>query len=416
MPPLFALREVGVCGSFDRMEMTLPPPNEQTILIVDDSRSVVATLKALLAPLGHKILVARDGTDGLKIARTQHPDMMLLDVMMPGLSGYEVCKELRADPETRDLPIVMVTALQDHESRIAGLKAGADDFLSKPIDRVELRTRVRATLKADRYRRQLEQRQIHMATLQGSVAVMRDILSMVDPAVFGQAQRMERMARYLGEALGYSPIWELEVAALLCQVGCVTLPEDVRAFSDQPERLNPRELKLVEHVPDVSASLLKHIPGFEPIAEIVAWQDKRFDGTGHPPVAVVGTDIPLGARIIRLVRDVLNMEDAGLTRRAALKRCENMPGHHDPVVLAAAIEHFARIVIVEKLVSFGGLETGMITRSAIHDKSGRMMVAAGLEITPPLLAGLENVHFRVGLKEPFEVKVIIHTAPGSMTH
>jgi HD-GYP domain-containing protein (c-di-GMP phosphodiesterase class II) len=244
---------------------------------------------------------------------------------------------------------------------------------------------------------------------------MRDILSMVDPTVFGQAQRIERMVRALGKALDYSPIWELEVAALLCQIGQVTLPEDVRTFSNQPNKLNPHEIKLIERIPDVSAALLKHIPGFDTISEIVALQDKRFDGTGHPAIAVAGRDIPLGSRIIRLVRDVLKMEDSGLTRRAALEQCLNMPGHHDPTILELAVDHFAGIEFIEELVSFAALRAGMITRSAIHDNAGRMMVAPGLEITPALLSSLENIHWRTGIKEPIEVRYSIEVPPANFS-
>jgi DNA-binding response OmpR family regulator len=133
-----------------------PEPGSQSVLIVDDDASAISALEALLIPLHHRILVARNGEEAMQIARSAQPDMMLLDVMMPGMNGFEVCKAIRKDPDIQDLPIVMITALQDRDSRIEGLRVGADDFLSKPIDSLELRTRVQATLRTDRYRRQLE--------------------------------------------------------------------------------------------------------------------------------------------------------------------------------------------------------------------------------------------------------------------
>ena len=96
---------------------TTPDPATQTILIVDDSESAVQSIQALLIPLGHRILIARNGEQALDLARNEAPDMMLLDVMMPGMNGFEVCQAIRADPDTQDLPVVMVTALQDRESR-----------------------------------------------------------------------------------------------------------------------------------------------------------------------------------------------------------------------------------------------------------------------------------------------------------
>jgi PleD family two-component response regulator len=133
-----------------------PEPGSQSVLIVDDDASAISALEALLIPLHHRILVARNGEEAMQIARSAQPDMMLLDVMMPAMNGFEVCKAIRKDPDIQDLPIVMITALQDRDSRIEGLRVGADDFLSKPIDSLELRTRVQATLRTDRYRRQLE--------------------------------------------------------------------------------------------------------------------------------------------------------------------------------------------------------------------------------------------------------------------
>ena len=392
------------CGSVRDMSTT-PDPATQTVLIVDDSESAIQSIEALLIPLGHKTLIARNGEEALEIARSEQPDMMLLDVMMPGMNGFEVCQAIRADPETQDLPVVMVTALQDRESRITGLNVGADDFLSKPVDRLELRTRVRATLRADRYRRQLEQRQQQMATWRGAIALMTDILSMAEPGIFGQAQRLERMAGEMGQALDYSPLWELEVAALLCQVGRVTVPSEINALADTPHKLNTKEKRLLQSVPDVGSSLLGHLPGFENICEIVAYQDKRFDGTGHPANRTAGKGIPLGARILRLVMDILKLEEGGLNRRAALTQCVDMPGHHDPDLLDLAFELFGKTDGTEELLPLRDLMPGMITRSSIMDSTGRVMVAPGLELTAPLLKSLENFHARVGLVEPFEVQV-----------
>ena len=390
----------------------IPRSPKQTILVVDDNDGAIAALKALLLPLGHGICVAKSGPEALKLAISEEPAMVLLDVVMPGMNGFEVCAALREQPETEDLPVVMITSLQDRESRLEGLKVGADDFLSKPIDGLELRTRVHATLRADRHRRRLEQRDLHNATLKGSIAVMRDVLSFVDPETFGRAKRIESMVQDIGKEVGYEPLWELEVAALLCQLGRVVLPGDLRSASQQPSRLLAADRKLLETIPEVSASLIEHIPEFERIGEIVAWQDKRFDGTGPPNIPIAGEEIPLGSRIIRLARDVIDFEDGGLTRRSAVGYCSEFPGHHDPELLKVATSLYAQMQTMEKLVSFSELKPGAVTRSAIHDKNGRRLVAAGMEITAPLLASLESFHLRIGLVEPFEVKLAVDTSVG----
>jgi len=131
---------------------------EYTVLIVDDRAPERETLDVLLAPEGYRLAFAADGQEALDKAAQLTPDLILLDVMMPGMDGFEVCRRLRADPVHGEVPVVLVTALDDRSSRISGIEAGADDFISKPFDRNELRARVRTLTKLNRYRRLLLER------------------------------------------------------------------------------------------------------------------------------------------------------------------------------------------------------------------------------------------------------------------
>jgi diguanylate cyclase (GGDEF)-like protein len=131
--------------------------NTSTLLIIDDEPSARDTLEALLAAEGYRILKAADGAEGLVLAERERPDLVFLDVMMPGMDGYEVCRRMRASRSLAELPIVMVSALDDARSRLDGIEAGADDFISKPFNRAELRARTRTITRLNRYRRLLEQ-------------------------------------------------------------------------------------------------------------------------------------------------------------------------------------------------------------------------------------------------------------------
>src|SRR5437762_2867893 len=122
-----------------------------TILIVDDDPYGRETLAALLGSQGYQLLFAGSGSDALTQAAAQPPDLILLDVMMPKMDGFEVCRRLRADPRLGEVPVIMLTALDDRESRLQGIESGADDFLSKPFDRIELRSRVRTITRLNRY-------------------------------------------------------------------------------------------------------------------------------------------------------------------------------------------------------------------------------------------------------------------------
>ncbi len=129
-----------------------------TILIVDDETNNRKTMEALLAPLGYNLAFACDGVEALAKASDLMPDLILLDVMMPNLDGFEVCRRLRADPRLAEVSIILVTALDDRDSRLQGIEAGADDFVTKPYDRAELRARVRTITRLNRYRQLLEER------------------------------------------------------------------------------------------------------------------------------------------------------------------------------------------------------------------------------------------------------------------
>ncbi len=131
---------------------------QSTILIVDDEPRGRDTLEALLMPLGHRLEFAGSGSQSLEQATALQPDLILLDVMMPDMDGFEVCRRLRLDPELGEVPVMLVTALDDKDSRFKGLEAGADDFISKPYDRMELRARVKTVLRLNRYRRLVAER------------------------------------------------------------------------------------------------------------------------------------------------------------------------------------------------------------------------------------------------------------------
>jgi DNA-binding response OmpR family regulator len=128
------------------------------ILIVDDEEVNLLTLEAFLTADGYKLHFARDGRSAITLAREIHPDLILLDVMMPELDGFAVCREIRADPVIGRIPLILITALDDSSSRLEGLKAGAEEFLSKPCDRAELRARVQTIISLNRFRALAEER------------------------------------------------------------------------------------------------------------------------------------------------------------------------------------------------------------------------------------------------------------------
>jgi PAS domain S-box-containing protein len=205
-----------------------------TILIVDDLAANRQLMGELLEEQGYQLVEAADGATALRLAAEFSPDLVLLDVMMPGMDGYEVCRQLRAIPDISAVPVLMVTALDDQGSRLAGIEAGADDFITKPFNIQELRARVRTITRLNRYRRLLE----GQAELQNSERRFQSIFQHAGVGLViteGIDLRIIEANRHLCEMLGYS-----ETELKLLRVRDITMPDEIESDLRQVELVRSR--------------------------------------------------------------------------------------------------------------------------------------------------------------------------------
>ena len=262
------------------------------VLVVDDYAPNANGMRDLLSAAGYSVRVANNGTDALRLVSEEAPDLVLVDVVMPGMSGVELCRELKTRGCTRLTPVVLVTASQDRSHRLAGLEAGADDFLGKPIDVQELRTRVRSLLRVKQLTDDLESTEAIM-TMLGHIVEARD------PYTEGHCQRLAAYATALGTALHLdaSDLDTLNRGAVLHDVGKIALPDTVLL---KPGRLDPDELALMREHPVVGDNLCRTVRSLERVRPIVRSHHERQDGRGYPD-RLSGDDIPLLAQIVAVV-------------------------------------------------------------------------------------------------------------------
>lgn len=335
-----------------------PPSN--LVLVVDDDPLGRAVVSQLLRAEGCTVEVAGDGQLGYDMAVRLQPDLILLDVVMPGLDGFQVCEKIRRKAGISDVPILMVTSLEDRSSRIHGIESGADDFLSKPIDPTELRARVRTILRLNRYRRMAALNQelqvAYEATLEGLVRA----LDLRDHETEGHTQRVTAMTLTLAEAIGVPSDQLIHVrrGALLHDVGKIGIPDAVLL---KPGRLTPDERVIIEQHPTFAYKVLETIEFLKPAIDIPWCHHERWDGKGYPR-GLSGTAIPVAARVFAVV-DVWDAVTSkrpyheGMPREEARSILRKGAGSHfDPMVVDLFLELEANGIIDAGLHAFRTVE------------------------------------------------------------
>jgi putative two-component system response regulator len=330
------------------------------ILIVDDQPQNIELLEAYLVPQGYEVITAATGEEALGKLSGNQIDLILLDVMMPGMDGFEVTRRVRQDSLHRLLPIILVTALKETEDRVKGIEAGCDDFLSKPVDRVELLARVRSLLKVkayndllSNYREELESEvtkrteELKRAFEKIKAASLDTIyrLSMAseykDSYTGAHTRRMSRYSAAVARRMGLdeNTIENILYAAPMNDLGKIGIPDSILM---KPAKLDSREWEIMKLHTVIGARILKGSDAeFIRMGETIALcHHEKWDGSGYPN-RLTGTEIPIAARIVAIadVFDALTSKRPyrkpfSLEGSLAIIR-EGRESHFDPDVVDA---------------------------------------------------------------------------------
>jgi response regulator RpfG family c-di-GMP phosphodiesterase len=371
------------------------PQARPRVLCVDDEPLVLEGLRDILGR-SFEVSVATSAVGGLEILRGE-PDgfaIVISDMRMPVMGGADFLRTARA--VAPDAVRMLLTGHADLQAAIRAVNgARLFRFLTKPCDAQELLGACVAAL--GQHRLQTAERAMLEETLRGSVDALAEVLALASPAAFGRAGRVKELAGRLARAAELRNRWEIEVAAMLADIGAVTLPQPTAEKVYTGARLSAAEAAMVERVPEVTRQLLSKIPRLEGVLEIL---DKH-----RVPPADTATDgwsaIPVGARVLRIAVDYVELESQGALRTVAVGAMRNR-GLYDPPLL----DTFAAVIGAEAAVvrelTVGRLRVGMTLADDARSVRGELLLARGQRVTERLVERLRNIGAD-GVREPLRV-------------
>ena len=262
------------------------------VLVADDTDSVRALFHKLLTADGHEVISVDNGLEALDAIQKQRPDVILLDVGMPGVDGIEVCRRLKSDPATRLTPVVLVTGLSELTDRIRGIEAGADDFLSKPVHPHELRARV---VSLSRMKQLIDA----LDSAEAAFLALALTIEARDPMTRGHCERLAHHAAMLGRTLGLGSddLHALHRGGYLHDVGKVGVPDSVLM---KPGPLTPGEFSSMKKHTEIGDMLCAPLQSLRTVRPIILSHHERLDGSGYP-AGLTRDEVPLLAQIVGIV-------------------------------------------------------------------------------------------------------------------
>jgi len=379
----------------------------EKVLFVDDEANILAGFERQLRKK-FAMETALGPEEGLRVLKKKGPFAVVVsDLRMPVMDGIEFLGKVRGS-----YPDTVRMVLSGHADLQTAIKAVNEGnifrFLTKPCHSDTLSKVL--TTGIEQYRLINAEKELLEKTLKGSIKVMTELLSLANPEAFGRSSRIKRYVTQVAQFMGITDIWRLETAAMLSQVGFVILPQETLDKLYRGEELAGEEQQVFDMHPVITADLLRNIPRLEEVAQIIEYQEKRFDGSGNPIDDRKGEEIPLGARILKAVLDLDMLNAAGMSKKEALAKIKMREGWYDPAVLRA-IEMALGVQQAYQVISVNvrELKEGMILGQDVTTEQGKLLISKGQEVSQPLVERLKNVAEVAHVKEP--IRVIVPVEP-----
>ncbi len=294
--------------------MSIKYSDQAKVMVVDDHAPSRMTAAALLSVEGYDVLEVDSGIKALSLVKKYEPDIILMDVMMPEMDGFEVCRRLKEDEHTRLTPLIFVTALHDKKSRIAGIDVGGDDFLTKPFDRLELSARVRSLINQKRLNEDLD----HAEQVLFSIA---KAVESRDPVTGDHCERLMMLGKDFGEYLTLSrmAVRDLMWGGYLHDIGKIAIPDAVLLKKGS---FTPEDRQIMNQHVIIGERICQPLRTMQGVLPIIRYHHERWDGSGYPD-GLQGNDIPMLAQVFQII-DIYDALMSERPYKAALSQTQTL--------------------------------------------------------------------------------------------
>jgi len=377
----------------------------QKILLVDDDPNILAAYKRNLRKQ-FRIEVAGGGEEGLEVVEKKGPFAVIVaDMKMPGMDGIKFLakvKELAPDSVR-----MMLTGNAEVRTAMNAINKGnIFRFLIKPCQPPVLAIMLRAGIR--QYRLITAERELLEKTLRESIKVLTEILSLVNPAAFSRSSSIVPYVKHIVKDLKLHDLWQFELAAMLSQIGSVTLPPEILYKTYDRQQLSEEEQKMWDSYPSFGSKLLANIPRLEPVARMIEDQQKPFKEFG--PIENLSEEeaaIAIGAQILKVTLDFDQLIHKRISHEGALSTLRKQTEEYNSrVVQALETFRIKRTEEVVKMVKVEELDTLMILEEDVRDRKGLLLVSKGQKVNLPVIVRLRNYSQGVGVVEPFRVRMV----------
>ena len=375
-----------------------PERPQDNIMIVDDNPANLKLLEDMLLQHGYEVQSFPRGRLAMAAADREQPDLILLDINMPEMNGYEVCAQLKSSPKLAEIPVVFLSALNAVEDKVKGFQSGGVDYISKPFQFEEVKARVETHL---RLQRALSERQdLLEKPLGGTVATLWELVQVTSPGLALRSGVIRDIVRQIAKQMKCDDSWQYEIAATICLVGCIALPDEVFEKGYRGEALSPDEDRMFRAHPQTAARLLSNIPRLEVVAEIVR-------GQLAPEAESFAVDQSRqGAYILHLALELDRRLYCGLDYSSALAEL-GMSGRFDARMIDALRGYSpAQAGLEVRHMPIRKLRAGMILEDDVLSKDGNLLILkSGTVLTGIWIERLENFENFRGAQELVCVRI-----------